>query len=45
MLRTNTLPADTAALLGALEGDPRLQKFVLIGGTAIALHHGHREVG
>ena len=43
MLQTDTLPHDTADLLAALRADPRLEKFILIGGTAIALHHGHRD--
>lgn len=36
------MPPETAAIYGRLVSEPLLQGFVLIGGTALALHLGHR---
>jgi hypothetical protein len=37
------MPAATARLFTELEKEPLLQDFILIGGTALALHLGHRK--
>lgn len=42
MLDVSSLPPDTAALLLELAARPDLNGFTLIGGTALALRHGHR---
>lgn len=39
----NTLAPKTKQLLGRLGGKPWLKKFYLAGGTALALHYGHRQ--
>ncbi len=38
----DVMPAATARLFSELEAEPLLQSFILIGGTALALHIGHR---
>lgn len=43
MLHTQTVAADTLALIKQLMADPRLNDFVLVGGTALALMLGHRQ--
>ncbi len=42
MLHIDSLPEATARVLLAVQDDPDIGAFILIGGTAIALHHGHR---
>jgi len=43
MLQTQTVTADTLALTKQLMANPRLNDFVLVGGTALALTIGHRH--
>lgn len=43
MLQTQTVKAETLALIKRLMADPRLTDFILVGGTALALTMGHRE--
>jgi len=43
MLRVTELRPDTRRVYEFLREDPDIGKFRLIGGTAIALHHSHRE--
>jgi predicted nucleotidyltransferase component of viral defense system len=42
MLHKETIDAATLELLKRLMGDERLQSFVLVGGTSLALQIGHR---
>ena len=42
MLHKETIDAATLELLKRLMGDERLQSFVLVGGTSLALQMGHR---
>ena len=42
MLHTQTLTPQTLELIQALQGEPLLQGFHLVGGTALALQIGHR---
>ena len=42
MLHKETIDAATLELLKRLMGDERLQGFVLVGGTSLALQIGHR---
>ena len=42
MLRVDTLGPEARKVYGVLRGIPALGGFILIGGTAIALQHGHR---
>lgn len=42
MLQYNTISPGTLRTLLILMSDPKLQDFVLIGGTGLALHIGHR---
>lgn len=42
MLHTETVTADTLALIKRLMADNELSDFTLVGGTALALHIGHR---
>lgn len=42
MLQYNTISPSTLRTLRILMSDPKLQDFVLIGGTGLALHIGHR---
>lgn len=41
--RLDVLPDATARVLRALSARPAIGAFVLVGGTAIALHHAHRQ--
>ena len=43
MLHVTELRPDTLRVYKVLRDDPDIGKFRLIGGTAIALHHSHRE--
>jgi hypothetical protein len=43
MLYKDTIEASTLELLTALMHDDKLTPFVLVGGTALALHLGHRK--
>lgn len=43
MLQTQTVTAETLALIKQLMADPRLNDFILVGGTALALTIGHRQ--
>ncbi len=43
MLHFETLPTGTLGLLKDLSAHPALQKFSLVGGTALALRFGHRR--
>ena len=43
MLHFETLPPGTLGLLRDLAAHPSLQNFALVGGTALALHLGHRR--
>jgi hypothetical protein len=43
MLHEETLEAGTLALIRTLSADNRLNDFVLVGGTALALQLGHRK--
>ncbi len=43
MLHFETLPAGTLDLLKRLSTHPALDKFALVGGTALALQFGHRR--
>ena len=43
MLHFDTLPSGTLGLLKELSGHPALQRFSLVGGTALALRFGHRR--
>lgn len=43
MLHFETLPVGTLDLLKDLFAHPALQQFSLVGGTALALHFGHRR--
>ena len=43
MLRTETIERDTFKLLMALMQDAKLESFILVGGTALALYMGHRR--
>lgn len=43
MLQTQTVTAETLALIKQLMADPRLNDFTLVGGTALALTIGHRQ--
>ena len=36
------MPASTARLFSEIRDNPLLDSFILIGGTALALHIGHR---
>ena len=42
MLQFNALRPDTLDVLKVAMGEPLLNDFVLVGGTALALHYGHR---
>lgn len=42
MLQLNALRPDTLDVLKATMAEPLLNDFVLVGGTALALHYGHR---
>lgn len=42
MLQFNALRPDTLDVLKATMAQPLLDDFVLVGGTALALHYGHR---
>lgn len=42
MLHTETVTAETLALIKRLMADEELKEFTLVGGTALALHIGHR---
>lgn len=42
MLHTEAIDSDTLELIRKLQGDPAFKEFVLVGGTALALHIGHR---
>ena len=42
MLHKETIDTATLELLKRLMGDERLQDFVLVGGTSLALQMGHR---
>jgi hypothetical protein len=43
MLQTQTVTVETLALIKQLMADPRLEDFILVGGTALALTIGHRQ--
>ena len=43
MLQINAVPARTMDILKLLASQPCLESFYLVGGTAIALHLGHRR--
>ncbi len=43
MLQKKTVTAETLALTKRLMADPRLNDFILVGGTALALTIGHRK--
>ncbi len=43
MLQTQTVAPGTLELLKSLQAKPYLDGFVLVGGTALALHWGHRR--
>lgn len=43
MLHTQTVDAQTLALIKSLMADPKLADFLLVGGTALALMIGHRK--
>ena len=43
MLHASSLRPDTRRVLERLSGRPDIEGFTLIGGTALALRHGHRE--
>ena len=43
MLHTETVEAETLALIKRLSNDPALKEFVLVGGTALSLQLGHRK--
>jgi len=43
MLRTETIERETFELLIALMQDAKLERFILVGGTALALYLGHRK--
>lgn len=43
MLHKETVDAKTLELLIALQREPELEDFNLVGGTALALHIGHRK--
>ncbi|MEQ9405271.1 MAG: hypothetical protein RIM99_16910 [Cyclobacteriaceae bacterium] len=43
MLQTETVEQSTLALLMKLQAMPELAGFHLAGGTALALHYGHRK--
>lgn len=43
MLRTDCLPDETRRLFDSLSKDPDIGRFILIGGTALALSWGHRR--
>ena len=40
---TEVMPAATARLFLQFDAEPRIACFTLIGGTALALHIGHRK--
>ena len=42
-MRIDRLPENARGVFLALENDPDIGEFVLIGGTAISLHSGHRR--
>lgn len=42
MLHTEAIDSDTLELIKKLQGDPAFREFVLVGGTSLALHIGHR---
>ncbi len=42
-MHINKLPDNTRDVFLALENDPDIGAFVLIGGSAISLHCGHRQ--
>lgn len=42
MLHTETLPTGALPVLKRLMGMPMLEGYALVGGTALALRHGHR---
>jgi|688.fasta_scaffold488268_2 hypothetical protein len=42
MLHTQTLASQTMGLIQALQAEPMLREFHLVGGTALALQIGHR---
>lgn len=42
MLRVETLAPETLGLIQALQSEPALRSFALVGGTALALQLGHR---
>ncbi|MEL6358602.1 MAG: nucleotidyl transferase AbiEii/AbiGii toxin family protein, partial [Bacteroidota bacterium] len=43
MLHYTTIEPDTLELLKAIQSDKALAKFLLVGGTALALQIGHRK--
>lgn len=43
MLHTQTLTPETLGLIQALQAEPLLEGFHLVGGTALALQIGHRR--
>ena len=43
MLQKETIEPRTLELLKALQGEPLLKTFNLVGGTALALRLGHRK--
>ena len=38
----DVMPAETAALFAEIKGNPLLNPFILIGGTALSLHIGQK---
>lgn len=42
MLHTETVDSATLELIKKLQSDPVLNDFILVGGTALSLHLGHR---
>jgi hypothetical protein len=42
MLHKETVAPGTLELIKTLQSDPMLEEFVLVGGTALSLHIGHR---
>ncbi len=43
MLQTQTVSSDTLSLIKVLMADSRLNDFILVGGTCLALELGHRQ--
>lgn len=43
MLRKEAVRSSTLELIKSLQGQPYLNQFYLVGGTALALYYGHRQ--